>query len=166
MSSRSRFVGPIMVAVVLFGFGLLCVWNASAESNRSSTAAANGLAGGLIRYNVPGDETIFALSLRTPTTGSESLGVAGPHDHVILIDTSASQTGAHRKQATQVLEACLAALHQDDRVRLLALDSQVKHLTNGFFAPQSAEVKDALRGVAGARSAGRDELAAGVGCRP
>ena len=156
MPSRLRFVARSSVArstvarsvarstAVLFGFGLLCVWNASAETSRSATDAATGLTSGLIRYDVPGGETIFALSLRAGQQITQDR-----HDHVILVDTSASQTGAHRQQATQVLEACLASLDQNDRVRLFALDTQVKNLTAGFFGPQSAEVKQGLAKLQG-----------------
>jgi hypothetical protein len=93
----------------------------------------------LIRYDVPGGESIFALSLK-----AESLPPAAPRDHVILVDTSASQAGAHRKQALAVLESCLGALGKADRVRLFAFDVRVTPLADGFFPPQAEEVKESL----------------------
>jgi Mg-chelatase subunit ChlD len=96
-------------------------------------------AAGLIRYEVAGGESYFALSLR-----ARSLPAAGAHDHVILVDTSASQAGAHRRQALAVLDACLAALDKSDRVRLIAFDVKVTPLAEDFHPPQSDETKQAV----------------------
>jgi hypothetical protein len=107
---------------------------AAAKKPGESDAAA-----GLIRYDVAGAESFFALSLR-----ARSLPATGAHDHVILVDTSASQAGAHRRQALSVLEACLAALDKSDRVRLFAFDVKVTPLADDFFPPQSDETKEAV----------------------
>lgn len=66
------------------------------------------------------------------------------HDHVILIDTSASQVGQHRQQSLGVLRKLLATLPAGDRVRLFAVDVQTEPLSAGFVAPQGAEIKDSL----------------------
>jgi hypothetical protein len=102
-------------------------------------AGESDAAASLIRYDVAGGESFFALSLR-----ARSLPAAGAHDHVILVDTSASQAGAHRRQALAVLEACLAALDKSDRVRLFAFDVKVTALADDFFPPQSGETKEAV----------------------
>jgi hypothetical protein len=94
---------------------------------------------GLIRYDVPGGESFFALSLK-----AESLPPAAPRDHVILVDTSASQAGAHRKQVLAVLEACLGALGKAERVRLFAFDLRVTPLGDNFAPPQSDETKTSI----------------------
>ena len=65
-------------------------------------------------------------------------------DHVILIDTSASQVGAHRQQGFAVLNALLQSLPESDRVRLFAVDVQAEALDDGFHAPLSSEVKAGL----------------------
>ncbi len=96
-------------------------------------------AASLIRYDVPGGESFFALSLK-----AESLPAPAARDHVILVDTSASQAGAHRKQALAVLEGCLAALGKSDRVRLFAFDVRVASLSDGFYPPQSDEVRESI----------------------
>ena len=106
----------------------------AAKKTAESDAAA-----GLIRYDVAGAESFFALSLR-----ARSLPAAGAHDHVILVDTSASQAGPHRKQALSVLDSCLAALDKTDRVRLFAFDVKVTPLADDFFPPQSDETKESV----------------------
>ncbi|HEY2249826.1 MAG TPA: hypothetical protein VGH74_02155, partial [Planctomycetaceae bacterium] len=121
--------------VALFGCGAFWVWTAWAGNNSGSLR----LAGDLIRYDVPGGETVFALSLKGNVQEP-----GAPHDHVILVDTSASQAGAHRRQGLDVLESCLASLGSSDRVRLFAIDTQVKPLSKEFFTPQSAETAAAV----------------------
>jgi hypothetical protein len=98
-----------------------------------------GPAADLIQYDVPGGESVFALSLR-----AGPLPVTDGHDLVILFDTSASQAGAHRQQGLAVLDACLAALGKSDRVRLSAVDVKVTPLSGAFASPQSAEVREAV----------------------
>ena len=68
-------------------------------------------------------------------------------DHVILIDTSASQVGVHRQQGFAVLNALLQSLPESDRVRLFAVDVQAEALDNGFHSPRSSEVKAGLEAL-------------------
>jgi hypothetical protein len=143
MVTRSGFVSRLLVAA---SFGTLCLCGVAAE--RRTDSADSGA--NLIRYNVPGGESIFALSLRAQSLKAQSLKTASakdnsaPHDHVILFDTSASQAGAHRQQGLKVVEAFLASLNKSDRVQVFAVDMQSKPLSKGFFAPQAAETKAAL----------------------
>ena len=46
--------------------------------------------------------------------------------------------------SVRVLDACLASLNKSDRVRLVAVDTQVKPLSEGFFSPQSDEIRAAV----------------------
>ncbi|HLJ12611.1 MAG TPA: hypothetical protein VKU82_15560, partial [Planctomycetaceae bacterium] len=108
-------------------------------ASAGSSGAEPASAAGLICYEAPGGENYFALSLKTGP-----LGAAAAHDHAILIDTSASQTGAHREQSFEVLKACLAALSDSDRVRLFAVDVDVKPLMDEFSAPRSHDVEQAM----------------------
>jgi hypothetical protein len=120
--------------LVVLSFGVLCMWGVAGE-----TISGTGLASGLIRFDVPGGESVFALSVK-----AGSLNSTGPRDIVIVVDTSASQTGEHRQQALAVLDSCLANLDAADRVRLLAVDTQVKSLSREFASPQSEETKTAV----------------------
>lgn len=79
----------------------------------------------------------FAVSLKGPS----SQAVAVPHDHVILVDTSASQVGEHRTMAIEVLRELLAAIPATDRVQVSAIDMQSTSLTSGFVSPEQASTQ-------------------------
>ncbi len=66
------------------------------------------------------------------------------HDHVILIDTSASQVGVHRQRGLAVLTSLLQSLPETDRVRLYAVDVQAEALDEGFHSPRSQAVRSGL----------------------
>ena len=131
MYPRVRFAVRSLVVV---GFAGLCVWSTAGESHREAETSAS-----LLRYEVPGGGAVFALSLK-----AGALPESGARDVAILVDTSASQTGGHREQGLNVLEACLNALSKSDRVRLYAVDTSVEPLMDEFAAPQSAQVQGAL----------------------
>src|SRR5258708_252443 len=132
MTTRFGFTARSLVVI---GFATLSVWGAAAETPGNRTAVSSSL----IRYDVPGGETLFALSLEAGPMKEP----AAP-DPVILFDPSASQAGAHRREGLTVRDACLASLKVSDRVRLVAVDTQVKSLADGFFAAQSPEIKSAM----------------------
>ena len=66
------------------------------------------------------------------------------HDHVILIDTSASQVGVHRQRGLAALTSMLQSLPETDRVRLFAVDVQAEALDEGFNSPRSEAVRAGL----------------------
>ena len=65
-------------------------------------------------------------------------------DHIILIDTSASQVGEHREHGYAVLKSLLASLPETDRVRLFAVDVLAEALDEDFNPPQSPLVQTSL----------------------
>ncbi|HEY2251596.1 MAG TPA: VWA domain-containing protein, partial [Planctomycetaceae bacterium] len=137
MVTRSGFVSRLLVVA---NIGALCLCAGAAERRNGPADSGPSRDAGLIRYDIPGGESIFALSLK----GAAPQDKSAPHDHVVLFDTSASQAGGHRQQGLAVVTALLASLGSSDRVQLFAADVQIKALSNGFFAPQSAETKVAL----------------------
>ncbi len=120
---------------VVCGLTALSVWSLAGETRPTAVLPASRL----IRFDVPGGESLFALSI----TGA-AMESSDAHDVAIVMDTSASQTGEHRRQALAVLESCLASLQNSDRVRIFAVDTQVKSLSADFAAPQLPETKAAL----------------------
>ncbi len=76
----------------------------------------------------------FAVSVKGPV----HVGAVLPHDHVILVDTSASQVGEHRTMAIDVLKELLSALPATDRVQVSAIDVQSTPMTQGFVSPARA----------------------------
>src|SRR5205085_4136258 len=94
----------------------------------------------LIGYQSPGGDAFLALSL----TAGKLRNEVESRDHVVLIDTSASQSGGHRRQALLVLDAFLASLPKTDGVKLICVDVQVHALMKGFSTPGSRELTAGL----------------------
>lgn len=94
----------------------------------------------LISYQAPGTDLVYALSLQAGDLPARE----GKTEHVLLVDTSASQAGAHRKQGFGVLDGYLAKLGKDDVVAVYAVDADVKQLTKGFLPSGSADLKSAV----------------------
>src|SRR5262249_6963125 len=132
MSSSHRLALRVPLAALLAG---LCVWSVAGESGARPESSAS-----LVQYQIPGGAGVFALSLK-----AGALAEPASHDVVILVDTSASQTGAHREQALAALEGLLQGLRPADTVRLFAVDTQTRALMDSFAAPQSAPVQTALK---------------------
>ncbi|HBH51633.1 MAG TPA: hypothetical protein DDY91_07060, partial [Planctomycetaceae bacterium] len=132
MLTRAKKAVRTAAVVALGG---LSVWTVAAERVRPGGERSAQL----FRYQQPGGESYFALAIRP-----EGLAAGPARDHVLLIDTSASQVGQHRRQAMAVVRELLAALPATDRVRLYAVDSALEALQASFAQPQSAEVDAAL----------------------
>ena len=92
-------------------------------------------------YAEPGGETYLAVSVRLPELPQ---GEISRHDHVLLVDTSASQVGEHRQQALAVAKAFMDSLPDGHRVAVYAVDLQTQPLTEGFVPVRGAETQAAL----------------------
>jgi hypothetical protein len=100
-----------------------------------SSAAESSVPAIVTRSHEAGDgQTYLAVSLRSDAISRQ----ATPHDHVLLIDTSASQVGEHRTQSFQVLRDLLTALPANDRVAVFAVDLLAEPLTSGLVTPRDA----------------------------
>src|ERR1700722_12775642 len=73
----------------------------------------------LYQYATPDGDAYFALALRADVNALPRREI---HTHAILVDTSASQAGTFRKRTLDVLNGYLAALGEQDRIRLFAVD--------------------------------------------
>src|SRR4051794_4087032 len=104
--------------------GILCVCCAwlAATSFAATPSPASAEMG---TYSRDGKQTYFALSLTPPGAVTQDQ----PRDVVIVFNTAASQTGAYRDTAFAALEACVAKLHPQDRVQLLAADLDARPIT-------------------------------------
>ena len=94
----------------------------------------------VLKHTQGNGQVVQALLFQLP---EGSLGCVS-HDHLVFIDTSASQMGAHRKHAFAVAESMLKALPATDRVRVFAVDVQAEPLMASFASPQSDAVHTAL----------------------
>jgi hypothetical protein len=95
-----------------------------------------------------------------PPTSSPNAVVA--HQHVVLVDTSASQMGEHRRQALKVLDQFLANLPEGHRVRLFAVDVKPMALTTEFVAPGSPAMTKAVSQLQRRVPLGATDLVAGL----
>ena len=68
---------------------------------------------------------------------------AKQHDVVVLVNTSASQTGEYRDKALAALDVLLANLGPQDRVQLMAVDLDASPMTPGFVTANSPELAQA-----------------------
>jgi len=91
-------------------------------------------------FSHPDGKEYFALSL-SPGAVAPS---AKPRDVVVLFDTSASQAGDYRTDGLAALRDALKNLSPTDRVKLIAVDLHASPMTEGFAAPNSPEMAQAL----------------------
>lgn len=138
---------------------LLCALSSltSAQTKEKEPAPSNSTAS-IISYQPPGGETHFAISLQAASLPEDKT----PRDHAILFDTSASQGGAHRRQALAVLESCLESLGPDDRVCLFAIDVAITALSEGYHPPRSEAIKTALSALRKRVPLGATDLQVGL----
>src|SRR3990172_8523782 len=123
----SRFLRGVCPALACLATGVLGASAIAAEKG----SRASELAAGVSTYSAPGGQTYFAVALKA--RGLESH--ATPRDHVVLVDTSASQAGDHRVQSLAVVKNFLASVPATDRVALIAVDVDAERLSAGFVAP-------------------------------
>lgn len=93
----------------------------------------------LATYDKASGSTHFALSLTPP-----AMAAASAHDIVVMVDTSASQTGVYRDDSLAALRSMLDSLSKNDRVKLVAVDMDAVALNDKFVAVDSPEMKAAL----------------------
>jgi hypothetical protein len=98
----------------------------------------------LLTYASGTGESYFALGL----TGDLPAAADTGRDYVVLFDTSASQIGRFRTQALACLEAMTQAWHGQDRVLLMAVDTEPVMLTDGYASPGSRQLADGIESLA------------------
>ncbi len=131
MSKRSRF--RLGVTVTAMAVAFLATGSMGAEPGVEAAR--------LDAFAHPDGGNYFALSLKP----AESVPDAGPHDIVVLFDTSATQVGAYRTQGLSALVSLLGSLSPEDRVHLMAVDVNAIGMTEQFVGPNSPEMADALK---------------------
>ncbi|NMC19002.1 MAG: hypothetical protein GYA33_01170, partial [Thermogutta sp.] len=92
-------------------------------------------------FQSPDGAAYFAASLRADDS---VLQPADSHHVVILVNTSASQSGDFRRTGLAVLKNLLAQLGPNDKVRIVAVDLKAVPMQADFAAPGSPELEAAL----------------------
>jgi len=85
-----------------------------------------------------------------------------PAVHAIVVDTSASQVGEHRRHALAIVADLVAQLPQDHQIRLYAMDVQTESLTSDLSAPRSADITAALQKLKRRAPLGASNLMSGL----
>ena len=93
-------------------------------------------------YTAPDGQSYFAVALQPKHLPVRQ--TTAPRDHVVLVDTSASQTGGHRVQAMGVVKSFLGSLPAGDRVSVFAVDTTMRPLTDGLVAVAPETIGPAL----------------------
>ncbi|TWT47676.1 VWA domain-containing protein [Botrimarina hoheduenensis] len=85
-----------------------------------------------------------------------------PLELVVLVDTSASQTGLYRETALAAVEALVGAVEPGSQVRLMAVDLDARPLHEGAFEPGSAGASEALASLREVAPLGTTDLNAAL----
>ena len=95
----------------------------------------------LATYDSAG-ETHFALSI-FPKADSQTRA----SDVVVYIDTSASQSGAFKRDSIEAVQELIRNLSAEDRIQLFAVDLDPVPLTQGFVGPGSDDITVAIENL-------------------
>ena len=115
-------------------------------------------AANLMTFEDVDGQRYFALSVQP--TGA--LPAAPSRDVLILVDTSASQTGAYRDDSIQALQTVLQGLRPEDRVQLAAVDLRMVPLSDGFAAASSPNTQSAVKQLQQRAPLGSTDLVQGL----
>ena len=98
-------------------------------------------------------ETSFALSV-----GPESQDRQRASDVIVFVDTSASQTGAYKRDSLEMLRGFVRNLSGDDRIRIFAVDLEAIPLYRGFVAPNADQVSVAIENLSNRVALGSTDM--------
>ena len=98
-----------------------------------------------LAYQTSAGETIFAWQIKPTLTAPAK---PRPRDVLVMVDTSASQSGEPLKQAVQILATLARQLNAEDRVDIWTINLDHKDLTrsvtNGFIPAGDEALKQAV----------------------
>jgi von Willebrand factor type A domain len=141
------------VSVVCLTLSVTAFCYAGGMAGKTSPASNNAV---VHQFTAPSGESFFAVALRSP---ERSTSVT---DHIILMDTSASQIGRYRDAAIESLQGVVSGLADHHRVHLVAVDTQAVPMTTTFAAANSAKLAAATESLWNRTPLGATDLAAGL----
>ena len=106
----------------------------------TSIAQASQPESSLHTYRDVDGQTYFALSLRPSIEETAQQ----QRDILLLVDTSASQTGLYRENTIEAVQTVIGGLRDGERLNIMALDLKAVALTKGFVKAGSEELKRGL----------------------
>ena len=158
---RRRLPAAVLAAGCVVGSGWAhSVWAFDGPSFPSPAARATAASATAAVYSMTDATNTSYMALMVKAANLPA--VQESRDHVVLFDTSASQMGAHRKQALSVVQELFARLPKGDRVSLMAVDLSAQSITNGWTDPHSDAAQDALKTLSRRAPLGATDLAGGL----
>ena len=138
-------------SVCSLGLGFSAFCHAVMADTQPEVTAADAV---VFRTSATSGQQHFAVAIRS--------GIASPEirRHVILVDTSASQTGRFRDESIQLLSAILERLPAGHTVKVAAVDSSLESLTTGFVPTGSPDLKKAVDALTARTPMGATDLSA------
>ncbi len=137
--SFAKPLSLVLAAVLAPFYGL-------AETGHAEQVSASGASSRLATFREAGFQEAgshyFALSLQADSAAEYPL--ADNYEVVLLVDTSATQTGAVRIESLEVLDELAASLPASSRVGLLACDVESVNLSDGLVATTDAKWETAV----------------------
>ncbi|MHB8864811.1 MAG: vWA domain-containing protein, partial [Pirellulaceae bacterium] len=134
MSKRSLYLLPLFL--LLSGLVSPTAWPADLP--------ADAFGARLATFDKAAGESYFALSV----TPQQRVTAAKVQDVVILVDTSASQTGLFREDSLLAVKTIVQRLDPQDRVKLFAVDLDAVALCDQFVEAGSQEMTETLARLA------------------
>lgn len=92
------------------------------------------------QHTTPSGEHVFAVAVK-PT----NFPFATVRRHVVLMDTSASQTGQIRESSLSLVSKITASLSPNSQLQILAVDTECVAMTDGFVNASSGDVNKAIQ---------------------
>ncbi|NDC64001.1 MAG: hypothetical protein EBZ59_08490, partial [Planctomycetia bacterium] len=105
---------------------------------------------------------VTAVGLRMGRSVGKEAEKASQAEVVVLIDTSASQTGEYRRRSLDALAGILEGARDIDRFLAAAVDVTSVPLTDGFHPPRGAAIGNASRKLEARTPLGSTDLVAAV----
>jgi len=100
-----------------------------------------GLVGTSVLTHAPGGEDGYVMLLVAPPSRDD--GAVVPRDLSLVVDVSGSMSGQKLDQARAAMRQALGTLRPEDRFRLIAFSSGVRHFRDGFTPATAANLRDA-----------------------
>ncbi len=112
----------------------------------------SGLIGTTLITHAPGGQDGFFMLLLAPPVGTE--GTTVPRDLSLVVDVSGSMSGEKLHQAQAALDQALGTLGEQDRFRIIAFSSTVRHFREGYTPATRENLLEARRFVQNLRANG------------
>ena len=148
MSKLTRWTIGIVTPLCIVAIAMAQFGNAKASETGSN----------LKTYRDVDGQTYFALALRPEVEPVQQKN----RDILVLVDTSASQTGLFREDTLEAVRSLAGGLRAGERVNIMAIDLKVVPMTKGFVAPGSKALAKGLVRLKSRTPLGATDLVGGL----